>query len=277
MDDGGFQFCQTVLIRKVLEATGTDHCNGFPKPTKVEAPLGTDANSSEDKIDLPNLYAYVIRMILYLASSTRTDIYFAVHQCERFTHNTKLSHETSVKRIFQYLQGTHYNGLVFNPSKKLVVDCDFDAYFAGLWGHENPQDTICARSRTVYMVTVFHPGIGIVDLVTPQAFSRPPARHSRPRAPAATLVIGGGFGDRGNPGRALSKPRGSLPNRPRGQGGPHAGEALFPIDPLLSGAAFSGMDPFPDLERVTVVRVDQDGKVNLMHSLFSLRVDLYSD
>ena len=54
MDDGRFQFCQTGLIRKVLEATGVEHCNGLPTPTEVEAPLGTDANGSEANIDWPN-------------------------------------------------------------------------------------------------------------------------------------------------------------------------------------------------------------------------------
>ena len=42
LGDGGFHFCQTGLIRKVLEATWMEHCNGFSTPTKVEAPLGTD-------------------------------------------------------------------------------------------------------------------------------------------------------------------------------------------------------------------------------------------
>ena len=51
LDDGGFQFCQTGFIRKVLVATGMEHCNGSPTPTNVEAPLGTDANSSEAKRD----------------------------------------------------------------------------------------------------------------------------------------------------------------------------------------------------------------------------------
>ena len=51
-----------------------------------------------------------------------------------------------VKRLFWYLQGTQDKGMVFNPYKKLVVDCYADAYFAGMWGHENPQDHICARS-----------------------------------------------------------------------------------------------------------------------------------
>ena len=40
--DGGFQFYHNVLILKLLEATRMEHCNGFPTPTKVEAPLGTD-------------------------------------------------------------------------------------------------------------------------------------------------------------------------------------------------------------------------------------------
>ena len=58
-----------------------------------------------------------------------------------------------MKRICRYLQGTKYNGLLFNPSKKLVVGCYDDAYFAGLWVHEDPQDPICSRSITVFVVT----------------------------------------------------------------------------------------------------------------------------
>ena len=57
-----------------------------------------------------------------------------------------------MKIIFRYLQGTKDNGLVFNPSKKLVVDCYADADFAVLCGHEDPQYHICARSRTGFVV-----------------------------------------------------------------------------------------------------------------------------
>ena len=70
--------------------------------------------------------------MLYLASNTRPDISFAIHQCARFTYKTKVSQETAVKRIFRYLQVTKDNGLLFNPSKKLVVDFYADADFAGL-------------------------------------------------------------------------------------------------------------------------------------------------
>ena len=49
--DGGFQFCQTGFIRKVLEATGMEHSNGLPTRTKVEANIGKYANGSEAKRD----------------------------------------------------------------------------------------------------------------------------------------------------------------------------------------------------------------------------------
>ena len=152
LDDGGFQFCQTVLIRKVLESTGMEHCNRLPTLTKVDAPLGTDANGFEAKRDWPNSYASVIWMILYLASNTIPDISFSVHQCAKFTHKTKALHEIAVKMIIRYLQGIKDNGLVFNPSKKMVVDFYADVIFAGLWGHENPRYHICARSRTGFVV-----------------------------------------------------------------------------------------------------------------------------
>ena len=99
LDDGGFQCYQTGLIRKVLEATGMEHCNGLTTPTKVEAPLLTDANDSDARRYWPNSYAAVIAMMLYLESNTRTDIFFAVHQCSWFTHNIKSSYKTVVKRI----------------------------------------------------------------------------------------------------------------------------------------------------------------------------------
>ena len=96
LDNGGFQFFQTGLIHKVLEATGMEHSNGLPTPTKVEALIGTEGNGSEAYRDCTNSYYYVIGMMSYLASNTRPDISFAVHQCARFTHNTKVSHKTAV-------------------------------------------------------------------------------------------------------------------------------------------------------------------------------------
>ena len=138
LNDRGFQFYQNEFIRKFLEATGMENFNGLPTPTKVEAPIGTDKNFYDAKRYWPNSYDSVIWMMLYMKSNTRPDISFSVHQCARFTHNTKASHETAEKRMCRYLQDTKDRCLLFNPPNKLVVGCYADAYFLGLWGHENP-------------------------------------------------------------------------------------------------------------------------------------------
>ena len=49
--------------------------------------------------DWTNSCASIIGMMLYLASNTRPDISFAVHQCTHFIHNTNASHEKAVNRI----------------------------------------------------------------------------------------------------------------------------------------------------------------------------------
>ena len=136
-----------------MEDKEIGNCIGFPTPTKVEAPLGIYGNNTEADRYWSNLYASVIGTMLYLASNTIPDIYFAVIQCARFTHNTKASHEIDTNIIFWYLQVTKYNGLVFNQSNKMLVAFYADAYFLGLWGNEISQNTIFVRSKTVFVVS----------------------------------------------------------------------------------------------------------------------------
>ena len=95
--EGGYQFLQKGLIMKILEATRMMDCNAKSTPTKQDAPLGSDLNGKLPKREWND--ASVIEMMLYLAANSRPDISFAVHQCARFTHNTKASHEEAVLRI----------------------------------------------------------------------------------------------------------------------------------------------------------------------------------
>ena len=135
LDDGGFQFYQIGLISKVLESTSMENFNGFPTPTKVEAPLGTYGNGPKAKRNCQKSYNSVIEIVLYLASNTRPYTPLSVHQCAWFTHNNKASHETALNRVVWFLQVIKDKGLVFNPSKKLVLDFYADADFVVLWGH----------------------------------------------------------------------------------------------------------------------------------------------
>ena len=59
LDDGGFQFCQTRLIHKVMDSTVMDYCDELPTSTKVESVLGIDKNCSDSKRYWTNSYGYV--------------------------------------------------------------------------------------------------------------------------------------------------------------------------------------------------------------------------
>jgi hypothetical protein len=92
-------------------------------------------------------------MLLYLEHS-RPDISFATHQCARYTHSPKRSHEKALIRIERYLKGTLDKGLLLTPSEVLKIDCYPDADFAGLWNRDDVQDPHCVRSRTGYVINL---------------------------------------------------------------------------------------------------------------------------
>jgi hypothetical protein len=144
-----FNLTQTGLINKVLKASDMETCNSVETPAFTTA-LGTDKEGPPFKESWK--YATVIGMLMYLASNSRPDISFAVHQCARFTHAPQDSHAVAVKRILRYLQGTKEKGLIIEPTSNLQVDCYVDADFAGLWNSENDQDPICVKSRTGYLI-----------------------------------------------------------------------------------------------------------------------------
>ena len=91
-------------------------------------------------------------MLNYLATSTRPDLAFAVHQCAKFCSNPKLSHETAVKRIIRYLKSTPEAGLILKIDKSQGLTCFVDADFAGGWNKETSDDHSTLLSRTGYVI-----------------------------------------------------------------------------------------------------------------------------
>jgi hypothetical protein len=90
---------------------------------------------------------------MYVSSNAHPEIQFAVHQCTRYTHFPRSSHEEAVKHICRYLQGAKGNGLTFQPMASLDLNLYVDADFAGLWNHEDNQDSVCVKSCTGYVIT----------------------------------------------------------------------------------------------------------------------------
>jgi hypothetical protein len=140
------------LIDKVLKATGMEDCNTDASPTSPDGKaLGADLHGPQALLEWN--YRSVVGMLLYLAGNSRCDISFAVHQCARFSHAPRLSHEKAIKRICRYLKGTRTEGLIYRPQNDRGLECFPDANFADLFGVESSDDPVCAKSRTGYVVT----------------------------------------------------------------------------------------------------------------------------
>ena len=107
---GAYKLTQSDLLKHTLETTKMSNCNSKMTPTKVIAFLDTNINGQPPKQEWD--YASVVGMLLFLASYSRLDISFAVHQCARFTHCTKASHEEAVLCICKYRKGTCNDGLI---------------------------------------------------------------------------------------------------------------------------------------------------------------------
>jgi hypothetical protein len=149
-ESGEIELLQPHLIQRIVETVfGKTGCNAKATPA-LGTPLGTDADGA---LCCENWdYGSVVGMMMYLASNSRPDIAYAVHQCARFTYCPRHSHEEAVKRIVRYLSGTADKGLIFRPTGKFNVDCYVDADFAGLWRYEDDQDPVCVKSRTGYII-----------------------------------------------------------------------------------------------------------------------------
>jgi hypothetical protein len=145
-----FVLTQTGLIKKILEAASMTDCHTKSTPASTTT-LGTDARGAPFNESWE--YASIVGMLMYLATNSRPDLAFSVNQCARFTHCPRASHAKAVKHILRYLQGTKDKGLEFQLSNELSLDCFVDADFAGLWGQEDDQDPVCAKSRTGFLIT----------------------------------------------------------------------------------------------------------------------------
>ena len=173
--NGELELTQCGLIDKILKACKMENCNTKATPANQE-PLGTNASGppASGKFE----YASVVGMLMCLCSNTRPDVQFAVHQCARFSHSPKKTHEDAVLRICRYLQGTKTKGMRFTPNKSLRLDCHVDADFAGLCNVEHVQDPICVKSRTGFVLTLGNcPLLWISKLQTEVALSAAEAEY----------------------------------------------------------------------------------------------------
>jgi hypothetical protein len=91
-------------------------------------------------------------MLNYLATSTRPNCLYAVHQCARFLANPRLLHEQAVKRIVRYLKGALDKGIILKPDKERGIQCFVDEDFARGYNKTTSDDPVSVFSRTGYVI-----------------------------------------------------------------------------------------------------------------------------
>jgi len=146
--DGHLHLTQPNLITKVINLTGLT--NGKHVPTPATTILTKDEHGLQRETTWN--YRQVVGILNYIASNTRPDITFAVHQVARFCNDPKLSHEKAIKRIVRYLIGTRDKGITVNPTDNHFLQCYVDADFCGLWTKDTADDPSSVRSRTGYVL-----------------------------------------------------------------------------------------------------------------------------
>jgi Reverse transcriptase (RNA-dependent DNA polymerase) len=150
-EDGNVILSQPQLIKSILSDLGLkDNSNSREIPALSSKILQRylDSPAHSEKWH----YRSVVGKLNYLERSTRPDIAYAVHQCARFSADTREEHTKAVKVIGRYLMSTADKGIICTPTNESLM-CYCDADFSGNWdasiAHDEPTT---ARSRSGYLV-----------------------------------------------------------------------------------------------------------------------------
>jgi len=93
-------------------------------PLEVNAKISKEG---DDKMENPGVFAEVLGMLLYLSTSTRPDLAYAVGLLARFMATPRQEHWSRVKQVLQYLRKTANRGLMLGGGDfKLEGYCDSD-------------------------------------------------------------------------------------------------------------------------------------------------------
>jgi hypothetical protein len=65
-------------------------------------------------------YSQIIGSLMYLASTTRSDISFAVSKLSRFVSNPRDNHRRALERVLRYLKGAMSYGIHYTGYPKVL-------------------------------------------------------------------------------------------------------------------------------------------------------------
>jgi hypothetical protein len=122
--DGGVTHLQSHYVEKVLSCFGYSYYKPAPTPYDSSMILKKNKTIMRDQLR----YSQIIGSLMYLASSMRLDISFAVSKLSRFVSNPRDDHWHSLERVMRYLKGTENYGIHYFRNPKVL-----DGYSDSNW------------------------------------------------------------------------------------------------------------------------------------------------
>jgi transposase InsO family protein len=122
------QLSQEAYTCNILEKFGMKDCHPQPSPCDPSAVI-TEANNVPLPDNIP--YRQAVGCLIYLATSTRPDLCFAVNQASRHLSSPTMFDWIQVKRIFRYLAGTKSFGVSFDSNTPFRLTAYADADWGG--------------------------------------------------------------------------------------------------------------------------------------------------
>ena len=151
---GKYELSQPFLIERLVNFVEDGvqlDLNAKETPTPVGKPLlHKDSNGKSRKHSWN--YRTAVGMSGYLQGSTRPEISMASHQCARFVHDPKRSHERAMIRLVRYLKSTKERGIIYEPKPELGLECFVDADFASGWTQADADNAEQVMSRTGFVI-----------------------------------------------------------------------------------------------------------------------------
>jgi hypothetical protein len=131
---------QSNYAKEILAEFRMEDC----KPVGSPIALGTKLQAAKDGTTEDFPFRQAVGKLMYLATSTRPDIAFAVGLASRHLHKYDKSHWLFVKRILRYLKGTTDLGITFDRNAgNLELSGYADADFGG--------DEVDRKSTSAYI------------------------------------------------------------------------------------------------------------------------------
>ena len=152
LDDGSIMLTQPQLIDSIIHDL---HLQSRSNPKTTAAVTTQLLHKDTDGPDMAPDFHYRsdIGKLNFLEKSTQPDISISVHQCARFTENSKRSHAEAVKQIGHYHLVTCDKGLIIHSKSHWHFDCWVDANFAGSWQHPDAHvDPMTSKSRSGWII-----------------------------------------------------------------------------------------------------------------------------